>query len=113
MSNTQSRIQEQIENVCREATKKMMELTPIHPSISEELLKLTINSALRGAEIALEKQWIRVSEQLPDRKLVLTVGYGDVYICSYFDEYKSFVLNGVDVTHAITHWQPLPTPPKP
>lgn len=95
MSNTQSRIQEQIERVCKEATKKMMELSPIHPSISEELLKLSINSALRGAEIALENAIKEIDKEMNKKLRGSSQDYLDGYL------------------HGLAKASLLLTPPKP
>lgn len=60
--------------------------------------------------------WIPKSERLPDGRdsvLALT-GDCDIYVCDYIPSVKQFWTIPGDELHIddITHWQPLPQPPK-
>lgn len=64
-------------------------------------------------------KWIPVSERLPEygeRVLCFTI-HGSIPVCYlgyYYDDNGKFVLayNGTDVVDNVTHWMPLPEPPK-
>lgn len=98
MSNTQSRIQEQIERVAAVG------------SLEYKLL-------LRGAEIALENQWIRVEDKLPEIlqevSLLCKGGYVEYAIRAYNGQcFRLTDVYGADPLE-YTQWMPKPTPPKP
>ena len=68
--------------------------------------------------------WISVKDRLPERnQKVLAWNREEQFVASrwWFEEmpeeiyFKSIICgcgNGVDLTEEITHWQPLPEPPK-
>jgi hypothetical protein len=68
--------------------------------------------------------WISVEDRLPAKDLpVLAAGEGLIYIASYpgndLDEYEEHwnvldptVKDYIGITGVITHWMPLPEPPK-
>lgn len=62
--------------------------------------------------ICIHPQWIPVSERLPDPFII-----AHVYDCTmkmvtdaYMTRHKEWV--GVRMNHEVTHWMPLPEPPK-
>lgn len=70
-------------------------------------------------ELFIENRWISVSERLPEAKIghysedVLVVDCdGCVAICNYYkgcDGFSAWAYSGIN---EITHWMPLPAPPK-
>ncbi|MBQ7792902.1 MAG: DUF551 domain-containing protein [Clostridia bacterium] len=67
------------------------------------------------------QDWISVKDRLPEEKVNCIVHYKHAYcknddywaigIASYVDEIQEFV--GIDTRYyVITHWMPLPQPPK-
>lgn len=93
-------------------TRKERLLTQAHKerSVSEEL------AFQRGAEWADNNpNWISVEEGLPEHsQTVLALpDWGEILIGSYDAELNAFVNhNGGRLTTNITHWMPLPKPPK-
>ena len=63
------------------------------------------------------QQWIPVSERLPDKNVVVLVHYIHSYcdtdgywsICTTFFDGDQF---GIWVGYKVTHWMPIPEPPK-
>ena len=86
--------------------------------------KLVITECERGiyaaaaATIIREPQWISVEEQLPEstsRNLVTCNELGGwiVRIAAYYAPEKTFKEDEPkDITKYVTHWMPLPQPPK-
>lgn len=78
-------------------------------------VKLTLES-IPAADVR-EVRWIPVTERLPEKN-----GYYLTYVKSalYFDSYYQNLLRFIDgdfiedhvVIHRVTHWMPLPAPPK-
>lgn len=68
-------------------------------------------SALREQE---ERRWIPVTERLPDDSIpstfYLCYWNGYIRVCKYWRARKVFELRGKTVK--VTHWMPLPEPPK-
>jgi hypothetical protein len=60
------------------------------------------------------QQWVPVSERLPaddiPSKMYLCFWNGMIRVCKYWRTQKCFKLMGKNVK--VTHWMPLPTPPK-
>lgn len=77
----------------------------------------TQQAALRGAEIALEKQWIRVEDGLPEKSQAVLA-----YVPYYGVKQYYFNQNGkwfhpnkytpVSKYRMLTHWMPLPDEPE-
>ena len=75
--------------------------------------------ARRAYEAGYRKQeWISVEERLPERscECLVATNIGGIYQVSYSHRYKAF--NALDTDEAkyamlaVTHWMPLPNPPK-
>ena len=84
-------------------------------------------AALREKE---KSRWIPVTERFPDLELVYAKSNGfDLYVClvtvknliakrgryvkkAWYDEYGFIDEDYVDITYDVTHWMPLPKPPK-
>lgn len=71
---------------------------------------------LAGFEAA-EPKWISVKERQPEESAyVLGANVGDQFICRYIKEKGQFIALGVDIVaradYSVTHWMPLPSPPK-
>jgi hypothetical protein len=64
----------------------------------------------------LENQWISVFDMLPDTGRVLAIGNGYdseiVVFLKFVGGGGKFRANGLDCTESVTHWMPLPEPPK-
>lgn len=111
MSNTQSRIQEQIER--EYPIDNDGNLTQKVSSVTRR------NAALRGAEIALENQWIRVEDELPELGECVWV-YLDTNVAFkgrlMNNGWTAFFADGeklVGENWKVTHWSYITTPPKP
>ncbi len=54
-------------------------------------------------------EWISVKDRLPEPNTVVLAHYTDGRICTvdYLDEHLKFITSST-----ITHWMPLPEPPK-
>jgi|GEM_PF-4332771 len=71
------------------------------------LLKLGINEVLRLADIGQQMQWVECSERMPNSDGHYIVRNNIGREISYF-----FKRNGRFIDNNITHWMPLPKPPK-
>lgn len=94
----------------REAADAIVELSEECRTYKE----LMCNEHNRAAELAREKehQWIPVTERLPEKyEQVLTYGKYGFLVDNYIGEFDGEVLFAM-ATHQITHWMPLPQPPK-
>ena len=78
--------------------------------VDDEFLDL-INDAFTE-DVAPRAEWIRVDERLPDENgRFLTVDKkGDMMVCFWEKHFGWFAM--VCNKNAITHWMPLPEPPK-
>ena len=74
------------------------------------------NIAIKEAKYriqALWDGWIPVTERLPEEWLEINVfDWDDVYSCNYSDWYFRHSYEYSSKEFWITHWQPLPLPPK-
>lgn len=89
--------------------------------ISDELLKQLKNAPItickEEPSIELVQEWISVDERLPEEKVNCIVHYKHAYcdnddywaigICFYDGEKFQ-----IDCLYKVTHWMPLPKPPK-
>ena len=75
--------------------------------------------AIPAEDVAPAKKWIPVSEKLPDKNmwcLVICNEWGgritriSTFLADYFGE--RFEEDGKVITRFVTHWMPLPEPPK-
>lgn len=67
-------------------------------------------------------KWIPVSERLPEKSGKYLVcyelwGWGKLFnrwtgLCFFYDEISQFIDDGGPVMGRITHWMPMPAPPK-
>jgi hypothetical protein len=78
--------------------------------LREALCKVYINGGEHGYQYALQHpQWIPVEEELPDEDMrVLTIDKDG------YKEIMDFEFGKWSINHwpPITHWMPLPTPPR-
>lgn len=92
---------------------------PIYDTMSQrhtEYILYKRQFFLRGAEIALENQWIRVEKRFPEEgKIILFTNNNDENIHMGYLHHKThwYSLDTGSNNYFITHWMPLPTPPKP
>ena len=58
-----------------------------------------------------KEKWISVADKLPDEdgKYIVCTAKNSVYCTKYYAGSKNF---GANSTSHITHWMPLPEPPK-
>ena len=59
------------------------------------------------------QQWIPVSERLPEKyntEVIVCTDKGDVMTANYEKDY--FINTEAWITPTVTHWMPLPEPPK-
>jgi len=74
-------------------------------------------------EYANQSKWVSVEERLPEEhnefywhhavRIFAELPTGQkLNIDAQWTKNKRFVHNGIDLTEYVTHWQPLPTPPK-
>ena len=61
--------------------------------------------------------WIKIGEKYPEEnEYVLAVDNGDIYMLQYAVDDKGIMhfwdVDGVYTKHNVTHWMPLPEPPK-
>ena len=63
-----------------------------------------------------KSEWISVDERLPnDKQIVLTIdSQGEMAVCFYEEQWKGVFqqYGGLVKIYNITHWMPLPLPPK-
>ena len=59
------------------------------------------------------QEWISVEERLPEvgREVLATRNERDCFVVMYSDTYKGF-FSGQFPVKGVTHWMPLPRPPK-
>ena len=59
-------------------------------------------------------KWISVKDRLPedDEMKLITLWDCNSMRMAYYYEQELWICNGVDVTGFVTHWMPLPEPPK-
>jgi Protein of unknown function (DUF551) len=81
------------------------------------------NPAILESEGLSRNEWVKCEDRLPENNpyqasTVLTFGYNDGYVADYQDnnffsrEYNDDNGNPMIITAYITHWMPLPAPPK-
>ena len=60
------------------------------------------------------QQWIPVSERLPEKDTYTLVTTDGVVISAYWhnDRFYGFSAKGIATVGGVTHWMPLPEPPK-
>lgn len=92
-------------------TRKERLLTQAHKerSVSEEL------AFQRGAEWADNNpNWVSVEEGLPEEQTTVIArhDWGEFFIGDYYPENNTLVKSNGRVTTYVTHWMPLPQPPK-
>ena len=59
-------------------------------------------------------RWIPVTERLPENDTYILVTTDGVVVPAYWhnDRFYAFTANGVATVGGVTHWMPLPKPPK-
>lgn len=77
--------------------------------LTEMAIDLIRDQAKRIAELEAERRWIPVGEKLPEIGVPVLVCAGDRVDVNYRE---GDVLWGIDYDFKISHWMPLPTPPK-
>ena len=60
------------------------------------------------------QKWIPVAERLPENYTHILVTTDSVVVPAYWhnDRFYAFIANGVATVGGVTHWMPLPQPPK-
>lgn len=88
--------------------------------LERRICELTENVAQLGE---VQPKWISVDERMPEREVLAanfaprTYGYKE-YIIGYVSEEKCtepgkcFATNDYEILYNVTHWMPLPEPPK-
>lgn len=80
-----------------------------------------LQTALHLAISALERdRWIPVTEKLPEPKTEVMAAFDDGAVCSLWQNWQNDTLDPFTYTvddffgptHDVTHWRPLPEPPK-
>lgn len=64
---------------------------------------------------AAQSGWISVEDRLPEKLNIYFVWDTDLkgfFFAGYNPEAQTFRIGGKDITSTVTHWQPLPQPPK-
>lgn len=108
------------------AMESACSLVGYHPSTNkelEEIVQLVKKSTLiRCAEAALtlmSREWVDVKERLPEDGQIIWAYDTEVHHCVYYD--NLFYRHTIPASNErlvsyywteITHWMPLPTPPK-
>ena len=105
-------------------------LTPIAESASLERYKEALSMAISALRDQEARRWIPVTERLPDLELVDEKSDDfDLYAClvtvkncrakngryekkAWYDGEIFMDENCADITDKVTHWMPLPVPPK-
>ena len=69
---------------------------------------------LTDANGVTAQQWIPVTERLPDNDTYILVTTDGVAASAYWhnDRFYAFTASGVATVGCVTHWMPLPEPPK-
>lgn len=78
-------------------------------------LKMAIQSEIEQLPtVTPESGWISVKDRLPDKNTQYIVSFktGGVTSAWYFDYRGGFYVGGIFVSENVTHWMPLPEPPK-
>ncbi len=98
--------------ICKDCDYEWFQLdgVDVHARLLPDYLN---NYEARIAELEAERRWIPVSERLPDKRLPVLVYtiYGETYSAMLLGE----VWTGLHRDFRkgeITHWMPLPEPPK-
>ena len=82
-----------------------------HPEFVEKIV-----DALMSADGYRKQEWISVKDALPeDEQTVLTIDTGrEMQVCFYETAQKGVfqLFHGLVSVYNITHWMPLPEPPK-
>jgi hypothetical protein len=60
------------------------------------------------------QEWIPVTERLPENDTYILATTDGVVVSAYWhnDRFYAFTANGVATVGCVTHWMPLPQPPK-
>ena len=84
-------------------------------------LKMAFEDGYRAGVEAAQPKWISVDERLPEREVLAanfapkTYGYKE-YIIGYVsrgtEPGKCYAENDYEILYNVTHWMPLPLPPK-
>jgi hypothetical protein len=96
--------------------KTRQELLLIMDIQVEEYQRLLDESGKRIAELEEERDWISVEDRLPETGRYLAIGRGCeseiVVFLAFVGGGGKFKAKGRDCTELVTHWMPLPNPPK-
>lgn len=60
---------------------------------------------------ANEERWVRVEEELPGNDNPIMLFDGSEVFQGWYEEGDQFYYGGNQRAFAVTHWQPLPSPP--
>lgn len=76
-------------------------------------MNLKIKNQLTKLNFFEMSNWIRVTEKLPEKAgFVICHKHNGLITALYFDSDNKFWYNEIEQTQQVTHWQPLPEPPK-
>lgn len=88
-------------------------IPPTKPGKAIEAVDLAISALERD-------RWIPVTEKLPEPKTEVMAAFDDGAVCSLWQNWQNDTLDPFTYTvddffgptHDVTHWRPLPEPPK-
>ena len=113
ISRLQARVQE-LERINKDMVRGQEKLCEYVASQRDKALETVYELGQRIAELEQERRWIPTSEKLPksgERVLVRMSNFYIVIAC-YFDKNGYWKNDSGQEIFIVTHWQPLPQPPK-
>jgi len=87
-----------------------------HESLKPEISIKSKVLAMKALQEKQEREWIPVTERLPDRgeRVIATAGYGVFEM--YLNIHNKWIRNGFDwlkfFKAPVTYWMPMPEPPE-
>lgn len=98
---------------------KMMNLVDVHPFLHLEEMLVVRDMAIAALREQEERRWISVTERLPERTMppcdVLVyhdLGCGMFVDRAWYSHDKKRWISVLGMKLKVTHWVPLPEPPK-
>ena len=93
--------------------EKLIELLEVDVSGSDGYEPELIADHLIANGVTVQK-WIPVTERLPEKDTYTLVTTDGIVISAYWhnDRFYGFSAKGIATVGGVTHWMPLPQPPK-